>query len=321
MSAATSASATEILTALSDRLRRAATDVAWTQWKAVGATASTRARARSMIDVEALVLLSFNLADDEPRFGDLVSDWAILNAPLLSVQRMKNLTAHGPASLRERLGVFARLALEEGKDFRWRALAANASATTAPRRTNKVRALKAQRIADGAVWLKLRLGLGVGIKADTLAFLLGSAEQWAGVRMIATATSYTLAAVGRALEDLADARLILVATGGGEPTRYQARWAAWATLLEVEAPFPAWRFWHERFAFIDAFLTWAARGRQHAVSGYAFGVKGRELMEQHRAAFTPEETAMLTARARDIDWTAYVETCIRNFAQRMVDEV
>jgi hypothetical protein len=321
MSVDTSASAAVTLAKLSDALRRAATDVAWVQWRALGAHAATRVHARSLVDPEALVLISLALANEEPRLRDIVADWATLNSPLLSVQRLKNLTALSP-DVRGTVGAFARLVLTEGMDARWRSLvAAGAPGPGLTRRINKLRAREASQLDDAALWLRLRLGLGVGIKADATAFLLGTTGAWANVRTIAAATSYTVPAVRRALEDLASARLILAREDPHVPTQYGVRGEVWADMLALEAPLPAWRTWQARFAFVIAFLSWAERARRNTVSRYAFGVKGRELMSEHIAAFEQQGPTRHQAQVPAADRARQVETSVLDLARRMVHEV
>jgi hypothetical protein len=113
----------ETLDRLTATLADAALEVAWAQWAAMGSTASARRRAWSIVDPEALVLLSLALAGRERRLADLVHDWVAVASDLLSVQRIKNLATAYPAGTRLRLGAVARTALDRGKDFRWKALA------------------------------------------------------------------------------------------------------------------------------------------------------------------------------------------------------
>jgi hypothetical protein len=321
MSDDTSDSATVALAELSDAVRRATTDVVWIQWRAIGGHAATRVRARSLIDPEALVLMSLMLAPAEPRLGELVSDWAILNAPLLSVQRIKNLMAEGPADAHGRVGAFARLVLAEAKDIRWRSLATAGRAGGAlTRRTNKTRAREASLLDDAALWLRLRLGLGVGIKADTMAFLLGGSGTWATVRMVATATSYTPPAVRRAVDDLARAGLVLSRSRPHTPAEYSARGTPWAAALGLKGPLPPWRNWYARFTFATAFLTWAEKARTRNVSRYAFGAHAGDLLAQHASAFDQNETSTRSPNPKAPDRAERVEQAVQEFAERLVRE-
>lgn len=337
--------ARELLQQLAAELRRAVLDVAWRQWRALGAAAAvqtgagTPARGRGtvhelhcLVDPEALVLVSLALLQDERRLGDLMQDWGARNSDLLSVQRMKNLEADYPEPVRGplagRLAWFATLARDAGKDLRWRALAeAGADADvhrSEPARyarggpsgaSTKSRATRARLTAGATLLLRLRLGLGVGVKADLLAFLLARGEEWGSVRDIAGAIGYTVAAVRRAAADLAAARLI--ESRHGQPASYRATYGAWAPLLGLKDRPPRWAGWHERFVFATAFLHWAAVARERPLSDYAFGAHGRQLLEQHRPAFERDVVAVWSEHSPVSDWGAFVGQSVRSLAAWM----
>src|SRR5512143_682174 len=156
------------------RLREAAAQAAWVQWSAIFTLASTRREARSIVDPEALLLVSLALRDHEPRLWSAAVVWAQFGARLLSVQRAKNLVALFPLTVRERLGEFARLAMRDGGDGRWRSLLGKG---TPPRSVpGRSRAAAPRTEGAAALMLRLRLGPGVGIKPDVLASLIGHAR-------------------------------------------------------------------------------------------------------------------------------------------------
>ncbi|NIQ58245.1 MAG: hypothetical protein GWN71_34345, partial [Gammaproteobacteria bacterium] len=102
-----------------------------------------------------------------------------------------------------------------------------------------------------ALWLRLRAGLGVGAKADVLAYLLGTGDAWASVSDIARATGYSTVAVRTATAEMVLARFIREA--GDRPVRYSAPSDSWADLLELggDPPVaPRWHAWSEIFAFL-----------------------------------------------------------------------
>src|SRR5947207_1386611 len=104
-------------------LREAAAHAAWTQWGAIFSFPASRRQAHAIVDPEALVLGSLALREHEPRLRGVVQLWARYESRLLSVQRIKNLGSLFPAGVRERLAEFARLAVTEGGDLRWRSVA------------------------------------------------------------------------------------------------------------------------------------------------------------------------------------------------------
>ena len=350
------------LAQLAHRLRDALLDAVWRQWRVLGAGASSRAaRAKApgapddvrrhlhaVVDPEALVLVSLVLLDHERRLGDLLHDWGARNSDLLSVQRMKNLTADYPdpvhAPLAHRVAWFAAVARDVGKDLRWRSLAqgwdgapgrrpdvgthegsptpvsayVRAYGAHAPlNASTKARATRARLVSGATLMLQLRLGLGVGVKSDLLAFLLANGEEPATVRDIAQATGYTVAAVRRAADDLATARLI--ESRDGQPIGYRATYDAWAPLLGLRDRPVRWASWHQRFQFATAFLHWADAARERPLSAYAFGAHGRDLIEQHRPAFERDRIAVWSTHAPVQDSGAFVSRTVRALATWMED--
>lgn len=313
---------------LADRLRTAALDVLWRQWRAVGGQAATAAGrpARAAVDPEALVLLSLTLVEHEPRLADILRDWTTLNADLLAVQRAKNLAARYPQSTRARLAGLGRVAMEEAKDLRWRSLVTahgagdeSASFLLASARRNKRRAVRVNVDEPAALLLRLRLGFGVGTRADLLGFLLSASHGWATVREISAATTYTVAAVRRVAEAMEGARLLLFS--GGPPAAYGVNRAAWGELLGVKPGLPAWQNWHERFAFVSAFLGWAESAQSRPLSSYVFGVKTRELLEHHRSAFERSLATAWDGRSLAVDGEGFASDAIATIADQLMESV
>ncbi|MBL0171913.1 MAG: hypothetical protein IPP90_14565 [Gemmatimonadaceae bacterium] len=150
------------------------------------------------------------------------------------------------------------------------------------------------------------------MKADLIAMLLSRRDEWATVR---DSRRHRLppAAVRRAADDLATARLI--ESREGQPAGYRALSAAWAPLLAPVEPTPQWASWHERVLFVASFMHWADAANSRPLSGYAFGVHGRELLEQHRRAFCANDmVAVWSAHSPVNDWADFVERSVRALA-------
>ena len=286
--AARSAQAGALVRKAEQAAREAALVACWEQWRGLGAFAGASGSHRgaaSIVDPEALVLLSLLIRDEERRLDDFLGWWATAGARLLSVQRARNLARRFPERARDRLGAFARLAAEAG-DRRWRRHRAEGGAFALAPREGK----GADRLAlyEGpALVLRLRAGFGVGAKADLLAFLLGKGGERAGVKEAAEALGYTEVAVRAAAQEMALARF--VEEGPARPARYAADPEAWAGLLGFGgggpqggggAP-PAWRHWAGVFAFLAGVLAWAEAGREAAWSPYVWGSRARDLWERH----------------------------------------
>jgi hypothetical protein len=315
--------ATVRLDALAETLRAAVLTVLWRQWRAVGGQTAAKGTAQAIVDPEALVLLSLAISDNEPRLIDVLHDWTLLNADLLSVQRLKNLAPAYPRATAARLAWLASLVTVEVKDLRWRSLSADdpvnvAAARSDPEtRTNKRRAIRVRPEAPATLALRLRLGFGVGAKADVLTFLIGTSGDGATVREIAGATGYTVAAVRRAAEDMAAAGL-LHATAE-QPVKFRADVAAWGDLLGVPGEPPSWRNWHERFAFVAAFLAWVEEARAKPLTAYVFGVKGREMLERHKKAFERDRVVVWSEHTAIPDGAVFIDKSVRKLAKWMVE--
>lgn len=314
----------------------------------VGVVEDATHHRHAIVDPEALVLVSLMLLDHERRLGDLLHDWGARNADLLSVQRMKNLVANYSEPLRaplaRRVAWFAAVARDVGKDLRWRSVAqawdgstdrwsdvgthhdsrtlsagyGRAAGAHAPlNAATKARATRARLDSGGTLMLQLRLGLGVGVKSDLLAVLLATERGPATVREIANATGYTQAAVRRAADDLAAARLI--ESRDGQPVGYLATYDAWASLLGLRDHRLRWADWHQRFLFCTDVLHWADAARERPLSVYAFGAHGRDLIERHRAAFERDRIAVWSVHAPVQDAGAFVSKSVRALATWMED--
>lgn len=261
------------------RLEQDVINALWAQWSALGGMASQSRRAHSIIDPEALVLASLALCDQERRLWDLLGWAASEAATLFSVQRMKNLASAYPPHTVAALGEFAALAHLKGGDHRWRSMAG--PEPTISRRSEKLKGGPVQLIEDSTVWMRLRLGIGVGIKADVLALLLGHKGALI-IRDMAAATGYTPAAVRRAADDLSDARFIRCIRG--HPAEYAVASDAWLGVLEIK-PAPRWRYWQQVFAFSTQLSSLRDRLMETEASSYVVSSELRLLTNRHSQAF------------------------------------
>jgi hypothetical protein len=247
----------------------------------------------------------------EPRLDDLVSDWTALNADVLSVQRMRNLTSRYPPSTRMRLPALARIAFQEAKDHRWKSLLATDIALI-ERRRNKRRAVRVSVNESAALTLRLRLAFGVGIKADLLAFLLCTHEAAATVAAVAAVTDYTPAAVRKAVRDLAEAGFVRSVTQVGDTTlRYRIIRAMWNDLVPQT---PQWVNWKGRFIFAASLLDWTAEAEGRHLTEYVLESALRDLFEHHAVA--------LESRGADLSYSRAHSPIlvVEQFAKAMVTE-
>jgi hypothetical protein len=266
------------LSSISAVLRRAAVEAAWAQWSAIEAWPNGTP-ARSVVDPEALVLASLWLESEEPRLWRVAQIWARGGARYLSVQRIKNLAPDYPGHARKRLGDFAWECFHSGKDARWRALATAPTATV--RERGKALPPSPQFLRPGALMLRLRIGLGVGIKADVLTYLLGATGRRCTLREMADATGYFRRAVDRAVAELVAAGFVTALSTS--PATYRAPEERWAPLLGITVDPPAWWHWNEVYRFAGALDEAAAATA--GKSRFLQASRARDVMEAHYPAF------------------------------------
>ena len=206
-----------------------------------------------IVDVEALILGSLGLAHKEPRLRTLATDWTIANSELLSIARIRALLEGPFAGTDVSISEVAQRASTEGGDARWRALVSGEEEHRTPAPSTRKRAIRAATPRwRGArtLLLQLRRGLGVGVKADLIAILIGKLNEWVDVSTLCELSLYSVAGVRRAADDMADAGLI--ETSGGHSRAYRANVRAWQTLFpNLESP--TWRRRADGFAFV---LRW-----------------------------------------------------------------
>ena len=65
--------------------------VLWRQWTALGVAGSKNAWNASVVDPEALLLITCTLARSDPRLFDAVLEWLRINGQYINVQRIKRM--------------------------------------------------------------------------------------------------------------------------------------------------------------------------------------------------------------------------------------
>lgn len=265
---------------LVDQVAEAAIESVWVQWRSLGSHITAKGVARWIVDPEALVLISLSLRDYERRLWDVLASWAKTGSRLLSVQRMKNLQSAYPGDTKERLAEFARIAFEEGGDHRWRKLA---GAETGPVvRDRPLRSASPKAWHPAALMVRLRLGIGVGLPADILTFLLSLQGSWASARVMAEATQYTIYGIRRTADRMAAAQLIESRTE--KPLEYRADSKTWKPVLGLAGEVPPWRFWHQTYSFVADLMGRVEEGELEAPSAYILSSRLRDLAEKHQDA-------------------------------------
>lgn len=257
-------------------LFEATLDLLWRQWRAIGAAATGRPVTKQ-VDPEALCLASLLFRDHEPRLWIAMTDWLRFGAPLLSVQRLKNLASQFP-NASDGVRALAVVAWQEAKDARWKPLATSrrgAANRTSPKQRT------AGPVLDGgpALVLRLRAAFTVGVKSDLLALLLGQAYRLT-VSASAAALGYAVPTVFRALQDLRAAGLVQ-STELPSATEYWTNILSWHDLLGGEQAIARWGFWRETLVYVCAAFELEHQARHRKSSEYAQATSLRDLAMRH----------------------------------------
>lgn len=273
-----------VTSALEQQLGELVVECSWGQWASLGAPiVQTRATLpTSVVDPEALLMLTPLAARTESRLNDVLVSWASHSASLISVKRYSSLARFFPHRSLVGIADFAAVAVDGG-DRRWRALASGAQENVRPRFLDDVASWSTDLRRTSALLLRLRAGFGHGAKIDSLAYLIGLAGQPATASEIGDETRYSAAALRTALSDMVNAAF--VRETGGRPNRYYVAddpWIALLTGVELDGRPYAWRSWYRIFAFFGGMLDLLRESDDE--SEFMLASRVRELHESHRGA-------------------------------------
>ena len=292
----------------------AAVSAIWQQWADLGAMAGGAASRGWLIDPEALVLASEALAPRERRLHEVMHLWVSQHADVLSAQRLTNLAnvtgtlpRHDPAAI-------AAIAMMGPNGHRWNRLATNRLSNPASSLTPRS-APPLGLSASSTAMVRLRLAMGVGVKADALAYLVGTAN-WQSVQEVTRATGYTTAGVRRGLDELAQARFIdseePVEWGTRRARHFRADPKRWRALLGFGHPAPAWGDLRERFDFVVHISQWMDDGNgMQQWNGVQLGDWGKRWMTEHPLAFRFDGEDRAAYRGTLTEWAEHFVESLR----------
>jgi hypothetical protein len=264
---------------VSDNLFEATVDVLWRQWRAIGGAATGQPVSRQ-VDPEVLCLASLFFRDHEPRLWIAMTDWIRFGAPLLSVQRFKNIAKQFP-DMKDGVKALALVAWQEGKDARWKPVAGASRRSSRTRTSPKQRSAGPALSAPAALLLRLRAAFSVGVKADLFAFLMGQPFR-VTVSSAAESLGYAVPTIFRALQDFRAAGMAESADLRSA-TEYWVNTLSWHALLGGEHGIVRWGFWREILVYICAAVTLEGRAEHRRSSEYAQATSLRALAMQHEA--------------------------------------
>ncbi|MFQ5811718.1 MAG: hypothetical protein ACE5I2_00775 [Anaerolineae bacterium] len=307
-----------MLTSAIQELQETVSEVAWRQWATFVPTVSSARKVVAIIDPEALVLISLALREKERRLWDVLSWWAVKGSTLLSVQRMKNLSKTYPEAIKAKLEEFAYLAYQEGGDSRWKSLPTSPPAISL--RSQKAEQMIFQLREAPTLMLRLRSGIGVGIKADVLSVLIGMAGKSASIKTLSVATDYAPRSIRRAVDEMINAQLVY--TYEVSPVEYFVDSNKWLELLGIESPGPKWHFVHSVFAFIADVLALWEESFHKSESPYVLSSHLRDVVDRAKLAFRWNQIRIPEpSNYRGVDFLEAFEGVVKNTTEWLSNNV
>jgi DNA-binding transcriptional ArsR family regulator len=226
------------IASLERNLRGAALELAWGQWSASG-LAGTQEISASVIDPEALLVVSMSLGRHDARLFDEVLDWLVKNVSLLDFARLRRILGSAPLSERSLIAAAARIVVErdvganfgrliaglegvtresaggqedlffsqKGQEASWSERDREFAAAGYLRPPVRLRGLSGRPRAANPACLRFRVRalVGQGSRAEVITYLI--THDWTHGRLIAERTAYGQAPVAAYLTALQEAGL------------------------------------------------------------------------------------------------------------------
>jgi hypothetical protein len=286
---------------LRDDFQRRLVDFLWDEWGQMGVSASSPQRDSWAMDPEGLLLLTFEVGRDEPRLFEEVLDWILVNERLISVQRLRNLVSDdadrrlveavmgwlGQNRRRARLGARSESPKTDGQPqpfFRGSRLStsepdpaflAQGFLRPAAEPSGKSQAPDVGLPINFA--FRLRLLLGVSVRAEVARALLTTDAPWMNVQALAASSAYAKRNVQEAVAALAAGGFVETRAIGNE-NRIEAsdRWARFLGASRL----PGSRNWPQLFRAYRRVLRWLVDPATLGLSDYLLLSGARTLIER-----------------------------------------
>lgn len=99
-------------------------DFLWRQWSALGVAGGARTEDVWVIDPEAMLVFSLEMAQYEPRLFDEILDWLVVNGKWIDIQRLRGIIKAKDEKTRRLVSAVACYISHEAKTYqrKWRAL-------------------------------------------------------------------------------------------------------------------------------------------------------------------------------------------------------
>jgi hypothetical protein len=275
-------------------------DRAWIQWAALGVDATVE-RDEAVVDPEALIALTAELADADARLRDLSTDWCVAYGRYVNGSRLKQVCRElGTPGVA--IGEYvATVAAAGGPSW---------PMATRPRpgyeRRGKARMDTATSLAR--LRIRLRAAFGVNARADILAALLAASPRDLTAADLARATRFTKPNVASALDALILAGLVV-----GRPVANERRIGLppRISLLPGLKPPVAQPDWVARFGVALAVHRFVERD---GLSRTVRAIEARRLVEGLSWRMTAEGMPMPNLGATGVEFASAFDRWLVDFA-------
>ena len=270
----------------------------WNEWGQLGILAPFSERSPWAADPEALLLLTFEVGREEPRLLEEVLDWLVVNERLISVQRLRNLIRDesdralveaaigwlGERWKRPRLGAKTRHSETVEPFFRNSQLSVPdpdpaflAQGFIKPRSQPSGKSRAPDLTEPISFAFRLRLLLGIGVRAEAIRVLLTSSSPRMEVQALAASTGYNKRNVQEGVAALTAAGELTSWEVGNEQ-RFEAPRENWARFLGIDR-LPQHRDWPQISWAYRRILRWLADPANQNLSEYMLSSEARTLVE------------------------------------------
>lgn len=321
------------ISALRQRLMSTLLDFVWEEWAQMGVLAASARPRRWAQDPEALLLLTLEIARNDPRLFDEVLDWLVHNEPLVSTRRLRRL-CEDPQDRRL-----------SGAVMEW------ATRQVRPNSTGRGGGIDYDepeplfRRADGAALptlrpdplfleyglirppaepsgksldpdlrasinfaFRLRHLLGVGTRAEAVRYLLTADIESATVADVAASSGYAKRNIQEALSSLHAAGAVSVAFAAGEQ-RFAVERARWAFFLGLDAKeLPIHRNWPDLLGALRLILRWLMRPDLERLSDYLRASQAADLLDEIRPRLNRAGLVFPARRGGERAWSDLEDT-------------
>jgi hypothetical protein len=314
----------------------------WRQWSALGVAGGARTEDIWVIDPEALLVFSLEMARYEPRLFDEVLDWLVVNGKWIDIQRLRGIIKTKKEETRRLTSAIAYYTSLEAKTYqrKWSALAQSnkADATTqreilfktkdgnpypSPREEFSVfhdygflreefllrKMSKAVSVTAGnTLRFLLRSLFGIGSRSECILYLL--THEAGHPTEIASAVGISVRGTQDTLIELAESGLVLTRVKGKRKIEYwlsQKRWWAFLSSMNLEElQTPVWIDWISLYSALMS--VWEVLQEiEKTKSDYMRSSKLREAMDTIGIEFSKSRLDLPSIPGSDVRPERYEE--------------